>query len=441
MRRLVRLLAVTALLLAPALPALAKSYHIAGANVLVEVQDDGSLLITEHLTYDFDGTFSGAYRDIPLRGGEGFEFVSIGDESTTYQSGGCAWLGCTSPAGTYGLDIQSGLARVVWHHDSSDESRTFQLVYRLTGVVRVYDDVADLQLQVWGDQWSVRADQVTARVVLPAGATEGDVRVFGHPYGVDGETTLGADGVSPDLVATGVPPYQFVEIRVLFPPDLLTSSAGVMVIAGSGLDIILDEEAQWAEEANDARAAAGRGLLVGGAAFLALVGGAGGLVYLRYGREPRVDYDREYEQEPPTELSPAEVGALVTQGAVTEKQFTATLFDLIRRGVITAEPTQVDRVTWAGMRHEQITDLVLGLTDHQTELRDFEQSVMTVLRRALELGPRPLHELNEAIQEDRASNAQTYQVFRDRVLGAIRRGNLLDDSGHGVSWLVRGGAI
>ncbi len=147
------------------------------------------------------------------------------------------------------------------------------------------------------------------------------------------------------------------------------------------------------------------------------MGGAGGLVYLRYGREPRVDYDREYEQEPPTELSPAEVGALVTQGAVTEKQFTATLFDLIRRGVITAEPTQVDRVTWAGMRHEQITDLVLGLTDQETELRDFEQSVMTVLRRALELGPRPLHELNEAIQEDRASNAQTYQVFRDRVLG------------------------
>ena len=53
----------------PALPALAKSYHIAGADVEIVVEDDGSLLVTEYLTYDFDGSFTGAYRDIPLRSG------------------------------------------------------------------------------------------------------------------------------------------------------------------------------------------------------------------------------------------------------------------------------------------------------------------------------------------------------------------------------------
>ena len=194
---------------------MAKSYHIAGADIEIVVEDDGSLLITERLTYDFDGSFTGAYRDIPLRGGETFEFVSVSDETTEFGPGGCAVLGCFSPAGTYGLDLQPWNARVVWHHESNDELRTFELVYRITGVTRVYDDVVDVQWKAWGEQWSVSADHVNARVILPPGAVEGDVLVFGHPYGVEGQTTLGADGVSPDLAASDLPPYQFVEIRAV----------------------------------------------------------------------------------------------------------------------------------------------------------------------------------------------------------------------------------
>lgn len=425
----------------PAVPALAKSYHIAVADVTIQVEPDGSLLITERLTFDFDGSFSGAYRDIELLGDETFEFVSMSDEQVTYDSGGCAWLGCSSPAGTYGIDEQPGLARVVWHHSSNDEIRTFELVYRMHRVVTVYDDVADLNYKVWADQWPVRAERVNAEVLLPAGASDGEVRVYGHPYGVDGETSLGDAGVSPSLEARNVPSNQFVEIRVVFPPDLLASTQGVTLIAGAGQDIILGEEEEWAEQANDARAAARNGLIGGSLAFIGLVGGAGGLVYLRYGREPRTGYDREYEQFPPSELSPAEVGTLVSQGGVTEKQFTATLFDLIRKGRITAEPTQVTRTTWAGLRAEEITDLVLDLTDQDTGLRDFEQSVLAVLRRALAGSPMPLHELNTAIRSDAAANAQTYQTFRERVLGAVKRARLLDDSGTAASWLVGVGVI
>ncbi|HEX6302274.1 MAG TPA: DUF2207 domain-containing protein [Acidimicrobiia bacterium] len=441
MKRLLRLLVATAVVAIPALPALAKSYHMEAADVTIEVEPDGSLLITERLTFDFEGSFSGAYRDIPLYADETFELISVKDETVSYDPGGCAWLGCSSPPGTYGLDAQPSLARVVWHHASNDEIRSFELVYRMTGVITVYDDIADLIFQVWGDQWEVRADAVTATVVLPEGASPGDVRVYAHPYGIDGESFLGDDDVSPGLEARSVPPHTFVEIRVLFPPELLTSTDAVTVLSGSGEEVILSEEENWVQQANDAREAARDGLLGGALVFVGLVGGAGGLVYLRYGREPRTGYDREYEQLPPSELKPAEVGALVTQGAVSEKQFTATLFDLIRQGVITAEPTTVTRATWAGLRSEEITDLMLGLTDKDTGLRDFEQSVLTVLKRAMAGGPIPLHELNGAITADRSANATTYQSFRERVLGAVRRARLLDDSGTTISWLVRIGAI
>ena len=86
------------------------------------------------------------------------------------------------------------------------------------------------------------------------------------------------------------------------------------------------------------------------------------------GREPQVDYDREYEQEPPTDLPPAEVGALLTQGRIDEKQFTATLFDLISKGVIAAKPVQIEKETWAGLRSETISDLELSLTGKEDGL-------------------------------------------------------------------------
>jgi hypothetical protein len=136
------------------------------------IQDDGTLLVTETLTYDFDGAFSGAYRDIPLRQGEAITDVTVRDEATTYQLGGCTDLGCTSPPG--GVEQQNDLVRIVWHHSSFSERRTFQVSYTMTGLTVAYDDVVDVNLQVWGDQWSVGLDRLEARMTLPAVGEPGD---------------------------------------------------------------------------------------------------------------------------------------------------------------------------------------------------------------------------------------------------------------------------
>jgi uncharacterized membrane protein len=63
------------------------------------------------------------------------------------------------------------------------------------------------------------------------------------------------------------------------------------------------------------------------------------LVYVRYGREPMVDYGEIYEREPSTNDPPAVVSAIMGQKpSVGTREFTATLFDLIRRGVLMAQP-------------------------------------------------------------------------------------------------------
>src|SRR5690606_6458287 len=132
------------------------------------------------------------------------------------------------------------------------------------------------------------------------------------------------------------------------------------------------------------------------------------------------------EPEPPSDLSPAEVGALLNQGYDNEREFTATLFDLIRQGHIKAEPTQAVRSTWGGLKQENISDLLLSVEGEPTGLRDFEQSVLTVVKRVLADGPQPLHEFRSLIREDASANATTYQSFRSRAIAAVKRKSFLD---------------
>ena len=440
-RPLARAILVGSLLLLPALPAVAKSFSMQNADVTAVVLPDGSIEVTEILGFRFSGDFSGAYRDIPLRSGEELTVISVGDENGTYQLGGCTTLGCSSPPGLYGVETHSTFVRVVWHHSSSNEIRHFKLIYRIAGLAVAYDDVVDINLQVWGDQWAVGLDRLTARILLPAGVAPGEVLVWGHPFSVDGETELGSDGVSPALTARNVPPEQWVELRTVFPTHLLTDTSRAKTVSGDGLDRILAEEAQFATDAEEAEAAARRGLVIGLGLAATIVFGLGGFVYLRYGKEPKVDYDQDYEHAPPSELSPAEVGALLSQGGVDEKEFTATLFDLIRRGAISATPSEVTRSTWGGLRTESITDLVLDLAETDIELNRHEESVLTIVARVLELGPRPLHEFRSGIREDAQANASTYQAFRQRVVDALKGSGLIERAGYGVSWMIRLGLI
>ncbi len=76
------------------------------------------------------------------------------------------------------------------------------------------------------------------------------------------------------------------------------------------------------------------------------------LVFWFMGRERRTGYDREYEQEPPTDTEPALVPTLLRQGGEAGSyEFTATLFDLIRRGVYKAEHDHDGAIDLGGAAH------------------------------------------------------------------------------------------
>ncbi len=326
LRRAVLLAAVLAGAFAAAPLALAQSYSLQAADVQAQIESDGALGVQEAISAYFAGSFTYGYRDIPLREGEQITDISVSENGQQFAPGASTDLEPGGPAGTFGVtEIEDGV-RIVWRFDAANEERTFQIAYRFTGLAVAYDDVVDVNLKVWGDQWSQPLARLTATMALPRAPLEGEApaeeyRAWGHPAWVPGDVTLEPDRAL--LRAVDVPAHQFVELRVVFPRSLLTSTTGARVEEGNGLASIVSEEAEDAssyqhdqERIDSALDHIGRTiaylLLLAAGPALVLVAAVYGL----FGRERRPKgYDREYEQEPPSDLPPALVPPLLRQGS------------------------------------------------------------------------------------------------------------------------------
>ena len=430
---LIAAVAAVALVVVPA--ALAKEYTLPAAHVSARVTPTGAVDVTERLTFSFDGDFTGAYRDIPIRSGETIDHVGVAEGDALYAPGASAELGSSGSPGTYGTARLSNALRIVWHFNAAFEDRTFTVAYRIKGLAVAYDDVVDVNLKVWGDQWPVGLGELHASTFLPRRTTLGpSYRVWGAPEYVRG--AVGRTPTHTKLLAIEIPSKQFVELRTVFPRRLLTSTSGAKVVHGDGLENIVAEQRESAasfesdrRQIQDAKDHPGRTFLIllalgVGPAVLVLLG-----VYLLFGRERKTTYDREYEQDPPTELEPALVPPLLRErSGVGSNEFTATLFDLIRRGRYKATPVTTEHSTWGGMKKQDVADLEIA-KGNGAKLTSFEDDVAEVVDSIVADKPERLSNFRERITADRTGNAARFSSFKKAVATSIDRRNWYDNRG------------
>ena len=162
-RRALLLGALAALVTAPL--ATAKSFTLPSADVAVVVDRDGSVQVTERIGFLFDGPFTGAFREIPLRSGETVDQVVVADERGTYAPGASAELGSTGAPGTFGVTRTDGGMRVVWHYRASSELRTFRVGYRLRGLA-VAEAYPELRASEGFRQLQTQLDETEGRIAV-----------------------------------------------------------------------------------------------------------------------------------------------------------------------------------------------------------------------------------------------------------------------------------
>jgi uncharacterized membrane protein len=321
----------------PSLAQAEKSYKINDADIQIKVTDDMTLQVTEALRFQYSGgSFSGAYRDIPLTLGSEISNVQVSSEGKEFIPGANTQLGSFDKPFSYGVENYSDMLRIVWHYPPSSNSRTFQIKYDLKAAI-AYKDIVDINLKVWGDQWNFRLNSLEASIQSPGMQTGNKLyRVWGHPLEVEGKTERNSGEAK--LFAKNIPSNTWVEMRVVVPRSSFESTAGALkTINRDGLKAILAEEKAFFDDYNSDLHQAQR-WIYHHRIFLALIGLIGFLFFyiliLYRVRETASDSPTYLSVIPDTTVTPAEALNFSTEGEgdSSANLVLATLLDLSHRG-------------------------------------------------------------------------------------------------------------
>jgi len=364
--------------------AAAKSYSVPDIHVQVEARPDGEMLVEEQITYHFNGPFSFVYRDIPLKRGESISdvVVSEGGRSFTNASG--------KREGTFAQTRSGNIVRVTWYFRAENESRTFELEYKLSGVIQRYSDVAVLYYRFIGDDWDRPIGNVAVRVHGPQGSSSSDVRAWAHGP-LHGSVDIRVGGVV-HLDVGPLPARTFWEGRIVYPSEMFGEMPAQDLAVRKRIE---NEERQWAETANRRREAHRRYLqeqtakwerqraIAGRFGPVAWGLGLAGLamwfvLFRRHGKAHDVK-SRAVPGEIPSDHPPAIVSYLMFSKNIGPTAIVATLLDLANRGYIEIEETTHEKKSWYGGSREE-PDYRFFIGDKPiSELEAFEKDLLDFL--------------------------------------------------------------
>jgi len=175
---LFRILFLWPVIAATAAPVWARSLAIERFGVLILVDADGSITVTETIHPRFTGKWNGIYRTIPVeyRTPQGFNKTLFLDlTSVTGGEGGA-------------LKYESSRERhyrkfKIWVPGAEDAARTVKITYRVPNALLYFEDHDELYWNITGDEWEVPIEQAGAVVQHPTGTTGIRTLVFTGAYG------------------------------------------------------------------------------------------------------------------------------------------------------------------------------------------------------------------------------------------------------------------
>lgn len=297
------------------------SYAIPFINMDLYPQDDGSMHVKETLHFSFSGTFNGVYRDIPLSGTQQLQNIKV------------------SSQGAYSRFevINNGNIQRVKVYLYSDPQMTTPITdkdvdvvieYDFTHMVKFYNDVAELQYKLVGEEWDVDIGQLNANIHLKS---SGGVKYWlNPPYFTENSTWQGS---VLQVTSKNVPSGDFYEVRMVIPKEQFAANpTNGIIINQDGLAEIEKIQTDYQNQLNFKTFL--YSLLTVLMLLICLVPLA---IYYLYGREPKIEYRAEYERDIPTDDPPAIVNAICGPGfskKIGEPDmdgFKATIMDLIDR--------------------------------------------------------------------------------------------------------------
>jgi hypothetical protein len=386
----------TALVLAGAAAADAKSATARRFDVGARVDPGGTLHVTETIVFSFDGTFEQVTREIPARRTDG---VDVHDARMD---------GRHLPFGVGPGQVEvSGQStrRIRWRFAPlRDSTHTFQVTYSIRGAIRQEPGADVLSLRVPGGDHAWMIERASLSIDLPAGTAPPDLAVDTR------RARLAARDTAPGRVriaAGDVRSNGWLEATLRLPAATLVASPPAWQVRQRRAN---DLAVTWA---------------TAGAGILAI--GLIGLFALRQGYDapPRDVQPGTAGPVLPDNLPAALAGAIVRNGSASLEQAMATLFDLAQRGEIAVEPQRGTLGTRAFVLSRTPRMPIVDPLEQEALAMVFRDGEATVsLSTARSRAVRRLGRFKKAVAEALAA-AGLVDADRGAVRGRVLRASLL----------------
>lgn len=318
----------------------AASYGISSLSIVANLKEDGSMDVKESVIYEID-EINGVYFDIDAKNFGELTALEIYEDTGTKTSGKYSYRK-VSPS-KYEVSLNDDLYRIKLYSKNRNNIRNFVFAYTLSDAVKVYNDVAQFNRKMVGQNWQQGIDAIQVKITVPVNQKYDNSKIlaFGH-----GPLSGYLDKIDNSVVYSleNYYPGDFVEAHILMEPEIFSKLNKNKIINRNMKQELLDMEARLSEEANAQREKAQKR-----EEFLnkiqkydkAIFGTEAGLWGLLMYYIHRIfkkknkyrDFFGKYLRDIPEDASPSLAGTIMS-GDPNNEEILATLLDLIRRKIV-----------------------------------------------------------------------------------------------------------
>lgn len=404
----------------PASLLFANTYSIPDIHVDVIITENGTLLISEERTYQFDGDFSWADYRISKEGFSEIRNIRVSEGDSSYVNLN------TEEEGTFSVSESDNAVVIKWNYSASDTVRTFTVSYELAGAVTIGPEWTSLFRNFLASGREKSTSGFSLSVSLPRTISSDSLHTWQRDKAKNFQINMQERGV--EFLGSDISRHEAAIIRIVFPTAVFDEIQGQITDPNLTLASIteLEEEYQKQQQEKAERDAYYAEITLTVTIILSLTGLLIFiLLYKKYGtRHSTRQIASRKTLVIPGQQPPALIGKLLLSSQTTSNHLVATIFDLARRGWLKIQEEEKEKEN-SGWFSEEKSGFKVSTPGSSPDdsLSDYEKMTIDFIRGQVNSGTDTFEEI---FSSKDSSAAKWYSKWTKEVKKAFDDQNWID---------------
>lgn len=402
------------------------SLSISSWMVYSILNENGDLIVSEDITFDFRDKFNGVYRDIVLKNTDGIENLELfqleGEDEIPYTLVDSAKKG---EKNVFTVTEYNDTLELMIFSPSKNEEKTFRINYTIKNVAIKHKDTGELYYKFIGEENGTPIDYFSAIIDLP-GVDREKTKIFAHGP-LNGTINFLEDNLI-ELEVSNVPADTFIEGRILFPLNFIGASEN---IGNSNFENIMNKELAFIKSIEKkAESRAKNKVLFGNISLIvsALGVAIAAFIFNKFRRD--IDKSTDFSLD---DITPAELRLFFCQ-VLDGRSLMITIFDLARRGFLAIEEISTSQKNSKKKKKDFLfTKTISSNFDLSSHERYFFDWIFNDIGNSQQVSTKD-------IEDYRKSNYSNFNreltAWNNKVKSDVKSREYYDDSGKKWGWIL-----